>query len=398
MNNILTETILALAMCTGVSASAQEAPSPTTPTYAPRTTLPYIPGQSYQPELQSLIKTCWTDQLKNWSAATTPSPDPLAISIKGSQLYRACRKTVHVSEDSRRLINPIGPCEGKGVLPMPPTDQQPVGYYTEPAVAGVPPHIDRDDIPQACQSGASGATTLNWIRVHLRGGDYGNDPDPNFYVLRPEDGHFVTIRSELSARDSKTEMTIDEQLRQMQIDRPQGSPPNALVALIYKRGDKYSLLPLNYSAGGSPQVEMPWSPAMNSGLSVAYDAGADKYLLYVPSVTFLTPPWNGALPSWEQFYVWWFDAKKETIKRQLLPQGPWVADAKRDRELSRDAKNFSCGTDCYRHYDIKTDSGKLFVTITGRLSALSEDVMGTYSLSEGDNKWGKIKEGKPEQQ
>jgi hypothetical protein len=319
MNNSLTAIMLAIAISTAISASALDGPPPKVPAPAPRTSLPYIPGQSYQPELQILIKACWTDQLKDWSATTTPSPNLFAISSKGSQLYLACRKTVHVSEDSPRLKNPIGPCEGKGVLQMPPTDQQPLGYYTEPSVAGAPPYTDKDEIPQACQSGMSSGATLNWIRVHLRGGDYGNDPDPNFYVLRPEDGHLVTVRSELSAKDSKAEMTIDEQLRQMHVDRPQGSPPNALVALIHKRGDKYSLLPLNYSAGGTPQVEMPWSPVRILGLSVAYDAGVDKYLLYVPLVTFVTPPWNAALPSWEQFYVWWLDAKKDTIKRQLVP-------------------------------------------------------------------------------
>jgi hypothetical protein len=102
------------------------------------------------------------------------------------------------------------------------------------------------------------------------------------------------------------------------------------------------------------------------------------------------------VPSWEAFYVWWFDPKKATLTRRLLPAGPWVADAKRDMILGREVRNFSCGTDCFRHYDIDVDSGNILVTISGRSSAVSESVIGTYQLTPGGTSWKKIKDGQPE--
>ena len=258
-----------------------------------------------------------------------------------------------------------------------------------------PVQKDADDVPPVCQStNALSGATINWLRAHLRGGNYGDNPDPMFDALRPGDGHVVILRSVLSRSTPATSMSADEQRRQMFLPRPQGEAPNSLYALLYKKGTHNNLLPLNYSAGDPPHIDMPWSPAE---LSVAYDAGSDKYLLYASNgVTFLTPSWNAALPTWEQFYVWWFDAKNEAIRRQLLPPGPWVTDAKLDTVLGRDLRNFSCGTDCYRHFEIKTDSGNILVGISGRSSAVSERVIGTYRLGQGDKAWKKIKDGTPE--
>jgi len=235
-----------------------------------------------------------------------------------------------------------------------------------------------------------------WLRAHLRGGNYGNTPDPMFDALRPGDGHVIILKSLLSRSTPPTEMTVDEQIRQMIVPRPQGEAPNSLYALLLERGNTKKLLPLNYSPGDAPHIDMPWSPAR---LSAVYDAAGDKYVLYTPGevMTFLTPPWNPALPSWEQFYIWWLDAKNGSVERQLLPAGPWVADAKLDKVLGRDLRNFSCGTDCYRRFAIQADAGNILVTISGRTSAVNEKVLGTYKLDKGSKEWRKIKDGKPEQ-
>lgn len=74
-----------------------------------------------------------------------------------------------------------------------------------------------------------------------------------------------------------------------------------------------------------------------------------------------------------------------------------MSDAKLDKILARDVRNFSCGTDCYRRYDVEADFGSILMTITGRASAVSEKVLGTYRLGPNDTKWTKIRDGKPEQ-
>jgi hypothetical protein len=184
-------------------------------------------------------------------------------------------------------------------------------------------------------------------------------------------------------------------LTQRKGPQPQGELPDTLYGLLYQHDATRRLFPLNFSADDPAHVQMPWRPG---GLQVAYDAGQGIYLLYVPpgSGHFVTPPWDSSVPSWEAFYVWWFDPNKLELTRSLLPAGPWVADAKLDKVLGRDARNFSCGTDCYRHYDVQADSGSILVTISGRASAVSESVIGTYRLSPGGSSWKKIKDGQPE--
>jgi hypothetical protein len=164
---------------------------------------------------------------------------------------------------------------------------------------------------------------------------------------------------------------------------------------MHQKGNSATLLPLNFSWTTAPQIDIPSS--LNQ-LDVEYDAKSQEYLLHLPSnlVTFLTPPWDSTLPSLENFNVWWFDAKGDTLVRQLLPSGPWVKDAKLDKVLGRDLRNFSCGTDCYRHFAIKADGGKIFMTITGRTSAIGKDVLGMYRLSDDKRSWVKTAEGKPE--
>jgi hypothetical protein len=184
-------------------------------------------------------------------------------------------------------------------------------------------------------------------------------------------------------------------LTQRKGPQPQGELPDTLYGLLYQHETTRRLFPLNYSADEPTHVQMPWRPG---GLQVSYDASRGTYLLYVSpgSGRFVAPSWDSSVPSWEAFYVWWFDPKRQTLSRNLLPPGPWVADAKRDAPLGREAHNFPCGTDCYRHYDIEVDSGSILVTISGRASALSDTVMGTYRLNPGGTSWKKIKDGKPE--
>lgn len=158
-------------------------------------------------------------------------------------------------------------------------------------------------------------------------------------------------------------------------------------------GDSRKFFPLNYSAGDPNHIELPWGSIR---LAVARDGDTDNYLLYPHVATFLTPSWSPSQPSLEEFYVWWFDAKHETLQRQLLPRGPWITDAKLDMVLGRAARNFSCGTDCYRHYDVAINSGNVMVTNSGRRSAVSESVMGTYRLRKNSTKWEKVADGKPE--
>ena len=175
--------------------------------------------------------------------------------------------------------------------------------------------------------------------------------------------------------------------------RRQSEPPDTLYALLHLQDQTRRLLPLNYSVDDPAHIQLPWPPAQ---LAVTFDSHRGQYLLFPSGVSFLTPSWDTTPPSWQSFYVWWLDPKNDAITRQLLPTGPWVTDAKLDMILGRTFRNSSCGTDCYRHYDIAVDSGIILVTITGRTSAVSERVTGTYQLRPGDTNWKKIKDGQPE--
>jgi hypothetical protein len=334
---------------------------------------PSIPGQSYQPLLLSMRSDCWSSQLKSWIAAQPKPPDSWAIARQGNEIFEACKRTIKVPDDSPRQTNPIGPCEGTKI-------SNPAG------------DSDKDNLPKACQTRASSGGVINWLRVHKRGGNYGETPDPMFSKLRPSDGHVAIYCSLLSKTAAGTEVSIDEQLEYFLTPRPQDDPP-PLCALLHKRDDRYKIVPLNYAAGDSSRVDIPVNLPQ---LEVAYDAASNKYLVYGSSntVSFLTPSWNRTLFSWEHFYVWWFDARDDKIERRLLPPGPWVADAKNDG-IERATRNFSCGTDCYRKYEISVVKGTILVTITGRLSAIAESVLGTYKLGKSDSKWEKIKDGKP---
>jgi hypothetical protein len=117
-----------------------------------------------------------------------------------------------------------------------------------------------------------------------------------------------------------------------------------------------------------------------------------RYFLYVPGVYFAAQSWDKSLPNWEHFDGWWLDTKRETIEHVVLPAGPWVTDANLDKIFLRAFRNFSCGVECYRHYDIKVDGGSIFVSISGTPAAIHENVTGTFKLLGGGTSWEKVKE------
>jgi hypothetical protein len=361
--------LLLLPLNAAIAATATEARPPRFPYPAANMNVTSIPGQSGQPGVQAFLARCWATQLQRWMKSQQPSQDPSAVERKEDELIEGCYRWL------RPLIikhlNPIGLCDRGGI-----------------EGSESPGNDKGDDLPQACQSrDASTGATIDWLRVHLRGGYFGDLPDPMLNELRPLDGSIAIYSSAISQAAPGTEVPIDEQLQRRNRILPQGAPPDSLYALLHKRGNSYKLLPLNYSYGNPTHLEMPWNPAQ---LAAVYDAHLDKYLLYPAGLQFLSPSWNPSLPSWQKFYVWWFDARHDQIERELLPAGPWVADARLDGPL-RDARNFSCGTDCYRDYAINVDAGSIFVVISGRPSAISASVTGTYQLSPGSTEWRKIK-------
>jgi hypothetical protein len=230
------------------------------------------------------------------------------------------------------------------------------------------------DIPVTCQSTVPGSDTV--IIWHPVG-------DSIFEKQRPTDGRFADRR-----------LAVYQALLKPRVEQPrQGDPPDTLYALLYYDGSQRTLFPLNYAAEDPQHIQLPSrGPAQ---LAVTLDSHRHTYLLYAPRLSFLTPSWDSTQASLEHFYVWWLDPQKKTLGRALLPQGPWVGDAKLDKILARDVRNFSCGTGCYRNYEADADSGNIFMTISGRTSAVSEKILGTYKLGPDDTKWRKIRDGNP---
>lgn len=151
------------------------------------------------------------------------------------------------------------------------------------------------------------------------------------------------------------------------------------VGLLHRRGANYTMIPLEYSAT---------YPSFYR-LSSKYDASNEEYLIYSPNLPFV-PLKNSKTSSWESFDAWLFDIKSEKIEHIILPPGPWVADAQHDGIFLRAVKNFSCGTDCYRGYDLQLINGKIQVNISGKPSAISLDVTGSYKLAPDGKSWQKI--------
>lgn len=235
---------------------------------------------------------------------------------------------------------------------------------------------------------------IPWRRAHLSGGIWGSNPDPSLSLIYITEGSVVVYTAPGPSMKPGTEQKLPTEfksvLSHLNDPIPPGQPHtgSAYFALLHKMNDKYTLLPLNYTESDTAHLFTTYPV---NHLTSGYDAVLDKYLIYVPGLLFNSVSWDSSIPSWEHFDAWWLNAKNETIEHIVLPAGPWVSDAKLDIILLRGPRNFSCGVDCYRSYAITVENGNIFVSISGRPSAISQSVTGTYKLSKDGTKWEKIK-------
>jgi hypothetical protein len=244
---------------------------------------------------------------------------------------------------------------------------------------------------------ASTGADITWKRLYNFVDVNHNRPDPGYGFTRSPDAPVLIYTSAGPSMKPGMEMSpaalVRAQIRQELVPPGQPGTPSAYYAMLLKRGDNLTLLPMNVDSKSPAmivRIGVPWF------LTSKYDPVIKKYFLFRDGVSFKSASWDKSLPSWEHFDGWWLDTQSATLEHVVLPTGPWVSDAKKDDLLLRDARNFSCGTDCYRSYEIKVDSGNILVEIAGRLSAISQSVIGTYRLSPGDTNWTKIKAGRPE--
>jgi hypothetical protein len=348
---------------------------------------------------------CWAHDSSEWlKSHNDPRPDNKVIADSLNAIMASCRQRFLHDTSPPSSVQPAASvpapparpwitlpedapdCEGETAGPFPPEPEalKPGASLNDQGTyANAIEEIDKAEFSQACKSRGT-AGTLVWTRVRLWGGNYGPLSDPQFKVLRPEDGHAVLYRSSISLGSTPIGATVHDQLVVRAITYPQNQGPITLWALRHYESGQYHLLPLNYTSSDTTRTDgIPVG-----ALSAAYDARAGKYLLFIPRTEFITPSWDKSVPSWQHYYVWWLDTNKDEVRRVLLPPGPWVSDAKLDGVLDRDALNFSCGVDCYRHSDIKSaDGGDIYVTVTGRSSAIGEAALGTYKLKAGENAW-----------
>jgi hypothetical protein len=335
------------AICIGVWSLASFAFAQAIPTPPSSPLLP-DPPPKMQPDPPGLV-ACVFPKLVAFVAAHHNQAAYQVVIAKKDELIAECAKQLHLDLGDQ--------CEARGT-------------------AGGTTSTRSDAMPSSCRSTPKGSETdIIWHPID----------NSIFDKWRPTDGRFADGR-----------LAVYEAYLKPRVATPkQGDPPDALYALLYYDGTQRTLFPLNYAASDPQHIELPTrGPAQ---LAITADPRHHAYLLYMPNLTFLTPTWDSTQPSLERFYVWWLDPQKHAVRRVLLPQGPWVGDAKLDLLFARDFRNFSCGTDCYRKYDVEADSGSVLVTITGRASAVSEKVLGTYRLGPNDTKWTKIRDGKPVQ-
>jgi len=307
-------------------------------------------------------------------------------------------------------------------LPVPPAELLKDGIYKVTITYSVPAKVTaeqrslNDGFPNTyvAPDPLGGGGVRTWRRIILWGSGSSRLRDPQLspgnLLIRPDQGAAVVYTAPGPAMkpgaelDDVAEQTYVElrkanpELAKMLTGRVgpsekkilEGQPrtASAYFALLLKRDSEFTLLPLNYVAND------PKSLILKRGIGLGplrsqYDAALDRYLIYQDVLFFSTPSYDSSISSWEHFDAWWLDAKNATIEHIVLPPGPWVTDAKLDGLFLRDVRNFSCGTDCYRHYALKVDSGNVFATISGRPSAISESVTGTYKLKPGSKAWEK---------
>jgi hypothetical protein len=214
---------------------------------------PPVPGppSAIRPDPPGLV-ACVFPQLTAWIASQHPQASYPAVMAKKDELIAECSKQLHVDIAEQ--------CDTAGTEPAP--DQRRSAYA-----------------PVSCQSTVPGSdTVIIWHPIH----------DSIFEKQRPTDGRF-----------GDEWMAICEATLKPRIIQPhQGDPPDTLYALLYYDGSRRTLFPLNHAAEDPQHIQLPSrGPAK---FAVASDSHRHTYLLYAPSLSFLTPSWDLTLPQAEK--------------------------------------------------------------------------------------------------
>ena len=120
------------------------------------------------------------------------------------------------------------------------------------------------------------------------------------------------------------------------------------------------------------------------------DGTSSAYFLFFAKERFLPVPAHD-FQGWSPFNAWWIDVKKGISKHLVLPEGPWIADA---RSRSPIRKIICAPTDCddFRHYDIKVAGHEIFVQITADRAVLNDSTLGIYVFDPTASAWLKVAE------
>jgi hypothetical protein len=157
-----------------------------------------------------------------------------------------------------------------------------------------------------------------------------------------------------------------------------------LHALLYRHAGEYRVLRLEFSEQESkewPGWGYPWDQ-----LAGRLDPQSGRTLLFFTGQKLGPDPYR---PAWAPFNAWWFDPQSRSLAHIVIPNGPWFSDVAADA-IVRPFSCFSCGCDCYRHYDVKVSGGSIFIQISAEYSALRDVTTGTYVLRPASSKWQKI--------
>lgn len=266
--------------------------------------------------------------------------------------------------------------------------------------------VDKDGFPETITTnGGSQGATIIWRRMYRYADVYGNNPDVALttgrFLLTHTDGVAIVYTAAGPSMKPGTELTPNEVLRTL-IDHvhrevrpdsalPPGQPgqADAYYALVIKKRDQFLVLPLNFDED-TPAHIYTMFPIWD--LLSRFDEMNGTYLIFNNFASFTALSWDRQYPSWEHFHAWWYDPKKGQLIHVVLPESPWVRDAKLDSLLLRELRNAPCGIECGRRWEItKVARGSIFVSIFGEPTAIHESVTGTYELPAGAVKWVKLK-------
>lgn len=157
-----------------------------------------------------------------------------------------------------------------------------------------------------------------------------------------------------------------------------------LHALLYRHAGQYRLLRLDLADQDSKEWAS-WGYPWNQ-FGGRFDAQSGRTLLFFTG-KMLGP--EAYEPGWAPFDAWWFDPQTGSLAHIVIPDGPWFSDVAADPIL-RPMSCFSCGCDCYRHYDVKVSAGSIFIRITAEHGALRDATTGIYVLRPASLKWQKV--------